>query len=237
MAQRSLVGSTITVGCGFLALLGLGTWQLQRLQWKEGLIAARHAALDAAPVPPPDSLDDARQLAFHPVIATGSFLNDKEVQVYAASADGAPGYHVVTPLRLSTGALLFIDRGFVPEDRRAPETRAAGELSGPVTVTGLLRLPADGRPGWFTPDNLPGRNQWYTIDVAAMASAAGLADVLPYHLDADTTPNPGGLPEGGQTVLDLPNNHLQYAITWYALAAVLLAIYILALRRRAGEKS
>ena len=228
---RSLFWPTLWSVLGVVLLLGLGTWQVERLQWKNGLIAERNADLGAAPVPLPEALDEARALEFHPVRAQGEYLNDRELYLNAQASSGAAGFHIVTPFRLSDGTIIFTDRGFVPTDRRAPATRAAGELAGPAAVTGLLRLPEP--PGWFTPANEPQKNSWFSIDLPMMAQAAGVGSALPFYIDADKTPLPGGWPQGGQTITDLPNNHLQYALTWYALAVALVAIYIrFALRRR-----
>ncbi|HKT19601.1 MAG TPA: SURF1 family protein [Stellaceae bacterium] len=235
MARPSLFWPSFWAALGFLLLLGLGTWQVERLHWKEGLIAERQAALHAAPVALPSSLAAARTLEFHPVKAEGEFLNAHELHLNAQSLRGAAGFHIITPFRLADGAVLLVDRGFVPTDRAAPATRPAGELQGRVAVTGLLRLPE--AKGWFTPDNEPQRNSWFSIDLPAMGKAAGFAQVLPFYVDADATPNPGGWPEGGQTITDLPNHHLQYAITWYALALALVVIYIRFARRRLGERS
>ena len=235
MTRTSLFWPSFWAALGVLLLLGLATWQVQRLHWKEGLIAERQAGLHAAPMPLPSSLAAARALEFHPVTAEGEFLNAQELDLHAQSLRGEQGFHIVTPLRLADGAILLVDRGFVPTDREAPATRAAGEPQGRVRVTGLLRLP-EGK-GWFTPENEPQRNSWFWIDLPAMAKAAGVAPVLPFYVDADATPNPGGWPKGGQTITDLPNNHLQYAITWYALALALIVIYIRFARRRLGERS
>ena len=234
--QRSLIWQSLWAGIAFAVLLGLGSWQIQRLHWKEGLIAAREAGLHAAPVALPPTLDAARALEFRPVRAEGAFRNDRELYLNLESTRGDPGFHVVTPLMLRDGSALLVDRGFVPTQKKAPPTRAEGELGGTVNVTGLVRVPVDGKPSWFTPDNDPARNSWFYVDVAAMAKAAGIEHTLPYYVDADSSPNPGGWPQGGQTLTDLPNNHLQYAITWYALAVALAAIYIRFLRRRVGEE-
>ena len=228
---RSLFWPTIWSGLGLLLLLGLGTWQVQRLAWKEGLIAERNATLAAAPVTLPKTLEAARALEFHPVYAEGEYLNDHELYLNAQAFNGAAGFHIITPFRLEDGTIVFIDRGFVPTDRQLPATRHAGQIAGPTKVTGLLRLPEP--PGWFTPANEPSKNSWFSVDLPAMAQAAGISTVLPFYVDADKTPVPGGWPQGGQTITDLPNNHLQYAITWYALAVALVAIYIrFAIRRR-----
>lgn len=234
-AKKSLFWPSFFALLAFLLLLGLGTWQVQRLGWKERLIAARHAAVTAPPIPLPRSLEAAQGLEYRHVSATGSFVNDRELFLGATDEDGHAGYHVITPLRLADGAVLLVDRGFIPEDRKAPVSRAEGELQGTVTVTGLIRLAPAAKPAWFLPDNSVERNYWIWVDIPAMAKAARLDRVLPFYIDADATPNPGGLPIGGQTRLELPNNHLQYAITWYALAAALAVIYILFIRRRRAE--
>ena len=231
---RSLLWPTIWSALALLLLLGLGTWQVERLHWKEGLIAERNSALAAAPAFLPKTIEAARALEFHPVRAEGEFLNDHELYLNAQSLRGDAGFHIVTPFRLSDGMIVFIDRGFVPTDRRAPATRAAGEIAGSTAVTGLLRLPEP--PGWFTPANEPQKNSWFSIDLPAMAQATGIGSALPFYIDADKAPVPGGWPQGGQTITDLPNDHLQYAMTWYALAAALIAIYIrFALRRRSSS--
>ena len=228
--SRSLLWPTLWSALGLVLLLSLGTWQVERLHWKVGLIAERNAALTAVPVPLPKPLE-AGALEFHPVRAEGEFLNDHELYLNAQSLRGEAGFHIVTPFRLPDGTIVFVDRGFVPTDRRSPTTRVAGEIAGPTAVMGLLRLPEP--PGWFTPANEPQKNSWFSIDLPAMAQAAGIGSALPFYIDADKTPVPGGWPQGGQTITDLPNNHLQYAMTWYALAVALIAIYIrFALRRR-----
>jgi len=234
-ARRSLFWPLAVVAGAFLVLIGLGSWQVQRLFWKEGLIAQRQAALAAPPIAPPASLEAARGLEYRHLSAAGSFLNDRELYLGASDAIGHLGYHVITPLKLDDGALLLVDRGFVPQEKRTPESRAQGLLQGEVAVTGLLRLAPAGKPYWFLPDNNAAKNYWFYVDIPAMAAAARLERVLPYYLDADATPVPGGLPVGGQTRLDLPNDHLQYAITWYALAGALAVIALLRFRQRSAE--
>lgn len=233
--KRSLLWPSVFALLAFILLIGLGTWQVQRLFWKERLIAERHAAVTAPPIALPRSLTEAEGLEYRHVAATGTFLNDKEFFLGATDDIGHPGYHVITPLHLADGAVVLFDRGFIPEDRKSPARRAAGELTGEVTVTGLLRLAPAAKPHWFLPDNSVARNYWIWVDISAMAEAGHLDRVLPFYMDADATPNPGGLPIGGQTRLELPNNHLQYAITWYALAVALVVIYILFVRRRRAE--
>jgi len=211
-----------------LVCIALGMWQLQRLDWKRALIAQREAAVVAQPVLPPRSLAEASALEFHPVIADGVLLNDKELYLNATGPRGGAGFHVFTPLRETHGRLVFVNRGFVPINLRDPASRAAGEPSGTVHIRGLLRLPPAEKSSWFIPDNRPDLNYWFWIDLPAMATDDHLdpANVAPFYIDADATPNPGGWPQGGVTPLDLPNNHLQYAITWFSLAAAALVIYV-----------
>jgi surfeit locus 1 family protein len=235
LTRRSLFWPSFWTFLGLILLLWLGTWQVERLSWKESLIAQRQATLTAAPVPLPDTIEAARALEFHPVRASGEFLNDHELYLNQQAADGKAGFQIVTPFRLADGRILLVDRGFVPTDRRSSDTRRDGLITGPTTITGLMRVSDEGKPSYFTPDNEPAKNSWFFIDLPAMAKAAGVDAVLPFYIDADASPVPGGLPQGGQTITDMPNNHLQYAITWYALALGLIVIYILFARRRLRE--
>lgn len=233
LAARSQLLPAAVTAVVTLVCLSLGAWQLERLAWKTNLIAARRAAVHATPVPVPRTLEEARRLEFRPVVAEGVFLNNREIYLGAASpGGGSPGIQVLTPLRLADGRIVFVNRGFVPSALKNPETRSAGQLTGPVRVAGPLRLP-HGRPGWLVPDNRPDLNYWFWVDLPAMAEATGLSGVAPFYIDADPTPNPGGWPKGGVTPIDLPNDHLQYAITWFALAAAAVAVYLV-WRRQAG---
>ena len=221
-----LVPTLFTVP-GVLILLALGIWQVQRLHWKEALIAQRDAAVAAPPVVPPQTLAEARGRAFHHIVATGTFQNDKELLLAASSDSGEAGYQIVTPLALEDGRTMFVNRGFVPTELKDPAKRAAGELTGVQRVVGLLRIPPAVKPSFFLPDNRPDLNLWFWVDLPAMARQDGIADPAPFYIDADKTPNPGGWPKGAITRLDLPNDHLQYAITWFSLAVALIVIYVL----------
>ncbi len=202
-------------------LIGLGTWQVERLHWKQNLLAEID---QRSHMPPVDisNLTDASNIDYLPAKASGLFRHDQEFYLTAISKDGQGGYHVLTPLQLDNGTVLLVDRGWVPYDKKDPATRRDGQLFGPVSVTGLLRKPIH---IWSQPANDPAHNQWYGIDLAAMAAQANMPAFLPYVLDADATPNAGGYPIGGQTRVTLPNNHLSYAMTWFGLALALLVIY------------
>jgi surfeit locus 1 family protein len=229
-----LVSTLITVPVVLLCL-ALGAWQVERLHWKEALIAKRETALAAPPAGMPASLAEAAALELHRVVAAGVFLNDREILLHAIGPNGDIGFDVLTPLHEASGRVVFVNRGFVPVELKERARRRAGEPPGPVQVAGLLRLPPAQKPGWFRPDNQPDRNEWFWIDLPAIGAADGLADVAPFYLDADATPNPGGWPQGGATLPALPNNHLEYAITWFSLAVAALVIYFLSQRSGTGE--
>lgn len=209
-------------------LLSLGTWQMQRLHWKEGLLAAiaeRHAA-------PPVDLAAIEAMAktgedidYRTVRVSGIYRNNKERHFFA-TYEGRTGYYVYTPLELADGRVLLVNRGFVSFERKEPEMRKEGQLTGEQTVTGLARVKLAAKPSWVVPDNDVAKNIFYWKDLDVMASSVGLdpARAVQFFVDADATPNPGGMPIGGVTQFDLPNNHLQYAVTWYGLAAALVAV-------------
>jgi surfeit locus 1 family protein len=233
LASRSRLLPAAVTAIVTLVCLSLGAWQLERLEWKTVLIAERSAAVHMAPVPLPANFEEASRLEFRPVIAEGVFLHDKEIYLGAAApGGGSPGFHVLTPLRLADDRIVFVNRGFIRSEMKSPEKRGAGQLAGPVRVTGLLRLPK-GKPGWLVPNNRPDLNYWFWVDLPAMEAATGLSDVAPFYIDADATPNPGGWPKGGVTPVNLPNDHLQYAITWFALAVAAVAVYVVWRRQTA----
>lgn len=237
---RPSLWSTLFAVPAIVIMLGLGTWQVLRMGEKAALIAERTERTTAEPIDfpldaPADSLAD---LEFRRASVTGTFRHDQELYLAARSMRGNPGYQVVTPLELTAGphagAVVLVNRGWVPVERKDPATRADGQLEGPVTVEGVIRLP--GQQRWMVPDNEPEKRLWFWEDLAGMAAHLGIADrVAPVFLEAGPAENPGGFPIGGQTRINLPNDHLQYAITWYALAIALAVIWYLYGRRRSGE--
>ncbi|MBQ5940535.1 SURF1 family protein [Massilia sp. AB1] len=209
---------------------GLGTWQVLRLQWKLGLIARVNARVHAAPVAAPPAAQWAQVTKdsheYRRVQLSGHYLYEFTTPVQALSSLGA-GFWLLTPMCTAEGQLVFINRGFIPaaENRagRYPARRAGpNPCAAPgqtVNVTGLLRINEPG--GGFLRDNDPAGNRWYSRDVAAIGAARRLANVAPYFVDAAKDQDPKGAPEravGGLTVISFQNNHLVYALTWYALA-------------------
>ncbi|HXJ01594.1 MAG TPA: SURF1 family protein [Micropepsaceae bacterium] len=227
---RPLLVPTVWFLFGFAILTGLGVWQIQRLGEKEALIASVERGMRAAPVPLADALrDGAANAEYHHVRVTGHFLHEQELYLFSRGPMGAVGADVITPLVQQSGETLLVDRGFVPDALRDPKTRAVAQTAGDVTLTGVLRLSQ--APGMFTPAANLQTRLWFVKDVPSMAAALGM-NVPLVLIEADATPNPGGWPLGGRTQVEFPNDHLQYAITWFGLALALLTVYLVYHRSR-----
>ncbi len=209
----------------FLGCIGLGAWQLERLQWKLALIAQVNRNLSAPPISVDSAIKmDSQAAQYRRVTLRGRFDNSKEAYVFGTDASGALAYHVITPFTLNDGRALLVDRGVVPERLRDPRTRSAGQSDREQGILGVWRVPDP--PGWFTPAPNVGKRIWYARDVQGIAKGDHLHVAAPVVIEADATPNPGGWPKGGQTVVTFRNDHLQYAISWFALAAVILGGWI-----------
>lgn len=235
---RSIVALTLAALPVLALLVGLGVWQLERLHWKEGLLHDVATRVHAPPVPAPAERDwpglkpDA--VEYRHVTLTGTYRHGDELHVFT-TIDGTkgpatgPGYWVMTPLVTDEGGTVWVNRGFVPRDKRDPATRPGGQLPGRVTVTGLVRW-AEPR-SIFMPADVPAHDNWFVRDPAAFSAAKHLARTAPFFVDAEGLP-PGGLPQGGETRLDFPNNHLGYAFTWFGLAASLVGVWAVMAWRR-----
>jgi surfeit locus 1 family protein len=220
---RPYPGLTIATLIAVAILTGLGVWQVQRLSWKLGLIATLNGHVRAAPL----SLDQALALPpdaaqYRRVALAGHFDNDKEAYVFTTGEGGAAVYHVLTPFETDDNHILMVDRGYVPKERLAPATRKP--IEGATRLVGVWRTPDP--PNAFTPAPDAAHRIWYARDLMGIAAADRLALAAPVLVEADATPDPGGWPKGGQTVIDLPNNHLSYAFTWFGLAAGLVGVYL-----------
>ena len=229
---RLLSWPTLFTVPALAVLVGLGTWQVQRLHWKEAVIAERETRLAAPPVSIASIPRMSGALDYRRVAAAGRFRHDREMHLVARTHRGRVGVRVVTPLALIGGGHVLVDRGWVPRDRVDPATRRAGQLRGPVDVVGIIRRA--GRMNSWTPDNRPQDGVWHYVDVRAMAARAGLSDARDFIVVAGAAPNPGGLPIGRRPAVGLANDHLKYAVTWYALAVTLAVIYLIYHLRAAG---
>ena len=230
---RSLLWPAIAtlIGCVFLVLLGV--WQLHRLAWKEGLIAeiAARAKAPPQPLPPPGEWAQLRpdDYEYRHVELDGVFDNGKEALVFrpAGGLSREPGYLVLTPLKLDSGAYVIVNRGFIPVDLKDPAAR--GEIEGRTHLTGLMRQPES--RNFFTPADDPETDQYFTRDPALIARHFGLATAAPFSVDADENPKSAVLPRGGASELTFPNNHLAYALTWFGLALALVGVFAVFARR------
>ncbi len=240
--RRSWLTLLVPAFLAFCFLIGLGVWQLQRKTWKEGLIAELTDRLAAPPeaLPPPKSWPQLQQARdeYRRVEFKAEFEPSHDALVYAAAAAfrpdvSGPGYWVFTPARLADGSVVIVNRGFVPEGRQDPKSRPGGQVTGTVDIVGAMRWP-DTRH-WFTPGDDPAHNLWFARDPVAIAAAKHIGPVAPFYVEQESPVPPGGLPQPGKLVVSLPDNHLQYAITWFGLAAVLVGVtvsFVLSSRRR-----
>jgi surfeit locus 1 family protein len=218
-------------------LVALGTWQLERKAEKDALIAALEAKLGAPPTDLParerwqrlaPATDEFRRVAF-----PAEFLPGEEALVYSSGSAlrpdvSGPGYFVFAPARLTGGSIVIVNRGFVPEGRQDAKTRTPPPRV--VDVVGIMRWPE--QRGAFTPQDEPAKGLWFARDPASMAAAKDWGAVAPFYVDQEAPPAAGGLPKVGPLKAALPNNHLQYAVTWYGLALVILVAALFFWRAR-----
>lgn len=207
---------------GFAILVGLGVWQMQRLAWKEALIGELEARLEAEPAPLPETPTEAEN-EYLRVSAAGRY-DQGELHVLTSRKPYGPGFRIIAPFETEGGRRILVDRGFVPEEEKdaARDQRAA-------TVTGALIWPDE--TDFFVPEPDREKNFWFARDVPEMAEAL---DTEPVMIAAES--NPGERPVAAPVTVNLPNDHLQYAITWFAMAAIWAAMTVaLLLRRRRGE--
>ena len=233
LRSSGLIWPTLMTGVALPILLGLGTWQMQRKTWKDGLIAQRVAMSLKEPVEAGQPLLFAAvPPEFLRVRLNGRFLHDKERFWFADGPEGS-GFHVFTPFEVAEAKVVWVNRGYIPARLRDPANRIAGQTQGPTGLSGVVRLP--GERNRFTPANDVARNVWYWKDLPALQASAFAQTVAyaPIMVDLDATPAPaGGWPKGGTAAAPLSNRHLEYAFTWYALAATLIGVFLVFARGR-----
>ncbi len=239
MSREGIVFPAVFTGISLVILVALGAWQMHRRAEKLGLIAAIDTRSKAAPASAPVVADwasfDPAVDAYRAVRARGTFRHDSEAHVFFSipqpkSGIGGPGYLILTPFLLETGGIALVNRGFVPADRKDAASRAEGQTPGEVTIEGLLRGP-EARGAFAGADDIA-KNIFFVRDPAAIARAKGMDKVAPYIIDVVAPVPSGGLPQPGATQIAIPNNHLQYAMTWWSLAGILAIIFALYARSR-----
>ncbi len=245
MLQRfraaGLVWPSLAALAGLAVLIGLGSWQLQRKQWKDRLIAQIESRIKAPPMAldrfvgahvraPLQSASGGAALdpsaEYTRIRVGGPLLRQHQRHLYAPDQRLGPGYHLYVPLVSERRRLVIVNLGFIPQQLKSPAARPDGARNSTVEVVGLVRLP--GRQGLFTPNHDVKGNSWYWRDLDGMA--VGLppgSTVLPFFIDAQTiAPAVGPWPKPGVTRLRLPNRHLEYAVTWFGLAATLIGVFL-----------
>jgi surfeit locus 1 family protein len=236
--KGSVFDATLLAVAGVAILIGLGVWQLDRRVWKENLITTINARLARAPenLPPRASWPVLREdgAEFRRVFFPVEFLDGEEALVYTAGSPlrpdvKGPGYWVFAPARLAGGSIILINRGFVPAHRKDPATRAEGNPRGIIDVVGVLRWPET--RGSFTPADDPKNNVWFLRDSNSIAAFKKWATPAPFYIDQEQPIPLGGWPKPGKLEVHLPDNHLQYAITWFGLALALAGVYVVWLAR------
>ena len=231
---RPTAGATIASLVAFVILLALGTWQLYRLQWKEGLIATANARMAAPPAQLP-ARAGWQGWDFRHVTLRGAYRNGHSVAFgLSTSSDGEVGAHLLTPLVLDDGRAVLVDRGWLPERDLPPAVPRSLEPEGPRTLDGILRWRGDSGPRLFTPADDLSKPRIYSFDWPELRHLTGLP-LLPIVVRLERSDGPGGLPAPDATVVDYRNAHLGYAITWYGLAASLVVIYVAFSRRDRSE--
>lgn len=244
---RPTLWPTVMTIPALILLIGLGTWQVQRLHWKADILETMEARLAEAPTALPPVLDDPAAWRYRPVQVTGTFDHAASAYRLGQVERGTLGAHLLTPLqRRGDARPVLVVRGWIPDaavDRPygVPPTGPVDTPLGTVEVTGILHQPE--QPGWFTPDNDPETGAWYWLDLPALAESMGLPAVAPLVLyaeaersaapadgsvgaDPDDGADAARLPVPGVLTVDIPNNHLNYALTWYGLALCLVGVYV-----------
>lgn len=215
-------------------LLSLGAWQVRRLAWKSELIATIASRSDAPAVAVEAALADPAGNDYRHVAAMGRYRHDLALAMGVVAERGEVGGRLVTPLELADGRLILVERGWLPDHLLPPAAPAALDPLGEVTLDGVARWRGADRPGLFTPTNLPEQRRWFWYDLQALATVLG-SHIEPLTLVLSRPDTAGDLPRPLPVRADLPNNHLGYAITWFGLAASLVAIYLVFGFRRGGE--
>ena len=229
-----LIPTLITIPC-VLILLALTIWQVNRYSWKLELLDTIDTQLSAAPETLTPGDIDPELWHYRRVSLTGEFDHNDEIHLFAHAEAGRAGFHIITPFKRSNEKdIILVNRGWVPEPRKDPQTRTEGLIEGETTVTGVARKPWE--KSWsFLPESNAEDNVWLYGELSAMADHLGI-EVASVFVELDANEIPGGLPIGGQTRITLPNNHIQYAFTWLGLAVAMIVIYVLYGLKRGREK-
>jgi surfeit locus 1 family protein len=226
------LAATAMMMIGLVVLIQLGQWQMDRLRWKNDLIAAIETAYQADPQNTPLTRTRLETLKSQGIVfdygtVRGTYLHAAEIAIGPRTHQGKPGYHIITPLRLAdaTDTLVLVNRGWVPLDQAQRLTRADTRHRAASVIIGTVR--AIPKPNPMTPANDPARDQWFQIDPAQIAAHfkldASILDHVMIYAESETPSFP--LPVAHEKGWMPENNHLGYALFWFGMALVLVVIY------------
>ncbi len=207
----------------------LGAWQIQRLHWKEALIASLDTAAKAEPL---TTLPAKETLSLHDNFSryrlNGTFLNNKEIHLAVRYFKGKLGYHLLTPFKTTDGTIILLNRGWIPTEKKELNKRPKSLAEGIQTVTFMLRSDKDHTS--FTPDNQPAKNMWFWRDIPTISKVAGV-ELYPLSGDVIGEQNPETLPVPSSGIITLRNDHLGYALTWFGIGISIVVMSIIYARK------
>ena len=215
----------------FGTCIALGSWQVERLKWKQGIIAALAEANALTPLTaiPKDEAELAA-LQFRKIRLRGTWRGDLEFHIAPRYFKNQFGYHVITPMTLADGRTLMVNRGWIPGKKKDAATRPDSRAKGTTTINGIVRIGAE--RNYFSPVNQPEKNIWFGRDVAAMAQSANLKNTIPAMVDVVGTQDLTKLPVPSDGTIRLRNDRLSYIITWFGIALGILVIFVVYHRKK-----
>lgn len=221
----------VTVALALVILIFLGTWQAQKIGPKTELLETIERGLSASPMALPVHMDEPQAVLYRRVSFEGVAMDGVPVKVFGTNLDGKPGYSLYKPVVRRHGRAVFVNFGWVPFETKELPALPVGNIA----ISGVLIQSAE--PGSFTPINMPEENEWFTANVHEMAAHYGLGSKDYYHFRvfADHGGAPNELPLGGQVRVNIPNDHFEYMLTWYGLAAGLIGVFVMFSIKRRSE--
>ena len=214
---------TIFAFPSFLILIMLGSWQVQRLGWKSDLILNYNNNFQQAPITVNELLKQRQKNKYRRTIINGQYDHTNEIKIIGKTYEGNAGFHIITPFILENNEIIYINRGWVPKKYADKKTRKFSLLEENVKVVGLVRLPQ--KKGYFVPENEPENGFWFTIIPEELNRHLNIIGENEFYIDELNIDEKLKLPMPANGKVQVPNNHLQYAITWYSLALGLLIVY------------
>ena len=221
---KPTLGPTLFAVPTFIILILLGSWQVQRMSWKQDIISSFEEQMAKPPVVPPLEIKKGTDWRYTRVRAEGRFLHDKEILLTGRTFEGTAGFHIITPLLFNESRIVLVNRGWIPEKLRERKRRPQTTPADIVVMEGILR--GDNRKGYFVPENEPNNEVWLYVNTKQIAEYRDIGPVPGYYIDELRAPGPYTLPIGAAGKIEVRNEHLKYAVTWFLLAITLLVIYI-----------